>query len=310
MQSAPFYDDVAEGPVGGSAFWCQTDDGIRVRIGYWPGGSKGTVLLFPGRTEYVEKFGRTARELANRGYATLTIDWRGQGLADRLSSDALRGHVDVFADYQIDVAAMLGAAHELNCPEPFCVMSQSMRGCIALRSLHNGIPVNAAAFSAPRGGIQMTTSERIAAWPIGLALHRTPAGHWRVPGTKKNSYVLDQPFEDNELTTDPDMFAYMQLQVTEVQSLNLAGPSIRWLFAAMLESRALLRMPAPDVPAITHLGTNERIVTTKPIHAIMDKWNNGRLHIAEGAEHEVLIEKPAIRNAFYDDAAALFMENA
>lgn len=301
---------MAEGPDGGCAFWRQTDDGVRIRIGYWPGGTKGTVLMFPGRTEYVEKFGRTATELANRGYATLTIDWRGQGLADRLSADAMRGHVELFADYQIDVAAMLGAAHELNCPETFYLMSHSMGGCIALRSLHSGIPVKAAAFSAPMWGIKMTTKERIAAWPIGLALHRTPAGHWRVPTTKKLSYVLSQPFEDNALTTDPDMYAYMQRHATEVAALNLAGPSIRWLFAAMLETAALQRMAAPDVPAITYLGARERIVPTKPVRAIMNKWRNGHLRIAEGAEHEVLVELPPIRKAFYDDAAALFTENA
>jgi len=185
-----------------------------------------------------------------------------------------------------------------------------MGGSIALRALHDGIPVNAAAFSAPMWGLRMTIGERAAAWPIGLALHRAPAGHWRVPGLKDVSYVLDHPYEDNALTTDPDMFSYMRDHVTEVKELRLAAPSIRWLFTAMLETRALQGMPAPSVPAITHIGTNERIVTTEPIHAIMDKWQNGLLHIAEGGEHEVLFEIPRIRNYFFDDADALFTENA
>ena len=59
--------------------------GVRIRVGLWHRqGPAGTVLLFPGRTEYVEKYGRTARLLAARGLATLVIDWRGQGIADRL----------------------------------------------------------------------------------------------------------------------------------------------------------------------------------------------------------------------------------
>lgn len=310
METAPFYSEMAEGPAGGDAYWIKTSDGVRLRIGYWPGGTKGTVLLFPGRTEYVEKFGRSAKELADRGYATLTIDWRGQGLADRLSTDPSRGHVDAFADFQLDVSAMAAAAKRLNCPEPYFLISHSMGGCIALRALHSGLNVKAAAFSAPMWGIRMKRSERLAAWPIGLTLHRTPAGHWRVPGTSSQSYVLQQPFKDNMLTTDPDMYAYMQRHMTEVPELQLTAPSIRWLYTAMVETRSLQKMDAPDTPAITHLGTNERIVTPAPIYAIMDKWENGLLKIVEGAEHEVLIEKPAIRTAFFDEADALFMENA
>ncbi len=69
--------------------------------------AKGTVLLFPGRTEYIEKYGRAARDLYQRGFATLTVDWRGQGLADRMLEDARIGHVHYFTDYQKDVAAMI-----------------------------------------------------------------------------------------------------------------------------------------------------------------------------------------------------------
>ncbi|MGR3662400.1 MAG: alpha/beta hydrolase [Paracoccaceae bacterium] len=310
MEKAPFYNDMAEGPEGGNAFWIKATDGVRLRVGYWSGSTKGTVLLFPGRTEYVEKYGLSAQELADRGYATLVIDWRGQGLADRLSAEPLRGHVNVFTDYQFDVAAMVKAAEELDCPKPYFLMSHSMGGCIALRALHSGLDVKAAAFSAPMWGIRMKPGEQMAAWPIGLTLHRTPAGHWPVPGAKSESYVLRQPFQNNALTTDPDMYAYMQRHVSEVAALQLSAPSIRWLFTAMLETRALQKMAPPTIPALTHLGTNERIVLQSVIHEIMDKWQNGRLKIVEGAEHEIMIEKPAIRTAFFDEADALFIENA
>jgi len=64
MQPAPLRNDLAEGPQGGSAVWVSAADGVRLRVGGWPAGSGGTVLLFTGRTEYIEKYGRIAGLLA------------------------------------------------------------------------------------------------------------------------------------------------------------------------------------------------------------------------------------------------------
>ena len=35
MQRAPFYDDVAEGPSKGQAFWIETVDRLKLRAGGW-----------------------------------------------------------------------------------------------------------------------------------------------------------------------------------------------------------------------------------------------------------------------------------
>ena len=67
---------MAEGPQDSRAYWVRAKDGIRIRVAHFPStGDRGTVLLFPGRTEYVEKYGRTAAELAEAGYHTIAIDW-------------------------------------------------------------------------------------------------------------------------------------------------------------------------------------------------------------------------------------------
>lgn len=85
LDPAPLYTDIAPGPEGGQAHWAETSDGKRIRLGHWPcAGARGTVLLFPGRTEYIEKYGLCAADFARRGLATMAIDWRGQGLSDRL----------------------------------------------------------------------------------------------------------------------------------------------------------------------------------------------------------------------------------
>jgi len=47
------------------------------------------------------------RDLRKRGYAVATIDWRGQGHSSRRLDNPLKGHVQNFSEYQIDVAAFV-----------------------------------------------------------------------------------------------------------------------------------------------------------------------------------------------------------
>lgn len=308
MQDAPFHADLAQGPEGGRAFWLAAADGVRLRAGLWRAGdaARGTVLLFPGRTEYIEKYGPAAAELAARGYATLTIDWRGQGLADRLLPDPLPGHVLDFTDYQMDVAALVAAAESLALPRPFHLLAHSMGGAIGLRAILNGLPVASAAFSAPMWGIAIPPWKRPMAWTattLSCALGRAAA---YAPENGPVPYVQDAPFEGNMLTRAPEMYAFQQQHLAAVPGLALAGPTMLWLRLALAECRALARAAAPALPALASLGSQERIVDADAIRARMARWPGARLLEIVGGEHEVMMETAPRRAAFYDAAAALF----
>ncbi|MDK3019733.1 alpha/beta hydrolase [Pseudodonghicola flavimaris] len=310
--AAPLFTDVAEAPDGGAAHWLTASDGVRIRIGHWrpSTGARGTVLLFPGRTEYVEKYGPAAGDLAARGLATLAIDWRGQGLADRLQQDPRPGHIGHFADYQKDVAAALESAIALDLPQPFFLVAHSMGGCIGLRALTEGLPVAAAAFTGPMWDIDLSPPKRLLArWvtSLGLALGQ---GNRLMLSTRPDNYVLYQPFDDNALTTDPEMYRFMQRQLQEHPDLGLGGPSMRWLNEALQETTDLARQPAPDLPCLTFLGTAESIVSARAIRTRMAGWPRGRLEMVEGARHEVMMEGPATRARAFDQMAAFFSEAA
>ena len=307
---APFYQDVAEGPEQVVATWAVAADGVRLRLAVWPTGTKGTVLLFPGRTEYVEKYGRTAGELAALGYATISIDWRGQGLADRLIADRRVGHIGQFNDYQLDVAVMLEHAQAQGLPEPYFLVAHSMGGCIGLRSLHEELPVSAAVFSAPMWGLGMASHIRPFAWALSWSSRYVGQSHRFAPGTSDQTYVIEAPYDDNMLTSDADMFAYMNRQVTTHSDLALAGPSLQWVNEALRETRTLRNMTPPPVRALTFLGTNERIVDTRPIHDVMGRWSNGQLQMVTGGEHEVLMETPQIRSDVLAQTVAHFTAQA
>ncbi len=311
MESAPLYSDVADGPDAGQAWWIHADDGVRLRMAVWArDAARGTVLLFPGRTEYIEKYGRTARDLAQRGYATCSIDWRGQGLADRLTDDSMAGHVLHFSDYQRDTRALIAAAQALDLPRPWHLLAHSMGGCIGLRALINGLPVASSAFSAPMWGIQMSQPLRPVAWSLSWSGRQFGMGHVISPGSPPDSYVLSEPFETNKLTNDREMYQYMIDQVDAHADLGLGGPSLRWLYEALSECRELSRLPSPDLPCVTFLGTDEDIVDIARIKDRMRRWNGSRLEMVSGGRHELLMDTAEIRTrttgAYCDmfDAAA------
>ncbi len=292
------------------AHWIETSDAKRIRVGHWPvEGAKGTVLLFPGRTEYIEKYGPAAAELATRGLGTLAIDWRGQGLADRLLDDRRTGHVEAFSDYQKDVAAMLRAARELSLPRPFFLLAHSMGGCIGLRAVMEGLPVQAAAFTGPMWGIHIASHLRHFAMLMSHVMPKFGQGHLLPPGTIAEPYVTIQPFDDNMLTTDAQMYDMMREQIAAHPELALGGPSYVWLREALMETKHLASRAAPHLPSVAWLGSNERIVDVRPIHTRMEDWKGGRLEIVEGGEHEVLMEQPAMRKDVFDGIQKLFLGN-
>ena len=314
MQKAPLYNDIAKGPAGGQAYWLNTLDDIRIRAAHWPGPtrgpSKGTVLLLPGRSEYVEKYGRAGNELKARGFGTICIDWRGQGMADRLDTPVTVGHVARFSDYQKDLAAVLEMAENLDCPRPFYLIAHSMGGCIGLRALHQGLAVKAAVFTAPMWGLPLRPVKLALAWALSWAVHGSFLGRKHTPGTLRDSYVLSAPFQGNELTSNPDYYANMQQDLREHPELILGGPSLNWLYQALRETRALRAITPPPVPALTFLGSDEQVVAPAAIHRVMEKWPNGALRMVSGARHEVMMETPEIQTDFFDAAAQLFTQHA
>ncbi|MCA0850981.1 alpha/beta fold hydrolase [Salipiger thiooxidans] len=312
LLDAPFYAELAEGPEGARAYWIGTQDNLRVRVAHYPGpeDAQGTVLMFPGRTEYCEKYGRVAADFAERGFHTLTIDWRGQGLADRMHEDPRAGHVNLFQDYQYDVSAMLDAVDLLELPRPLFLAAHSMGGCIGLRALVEGLPVAAAGFTGPMWGIRLAAALRPAAWALGWGSARIGLDHIYAPSTGPDSYVATGLYEGNLLTTDRGGWTYMQRQVTEIPELQLGGPSLRWLHQALAECLALARLPAPDLPAIAFVGSNERIVDVPRIVARMTAWPGGRLERVQGGEHEVLMEDAVTRGRILSQMAQVFEDAA
>ncbi|MEM8632418.1 MAG: alpha/beta hydrolase [Pseudomonadota bacterium] len=302
-----FLCDPGERPKIGDIVWLTADDGVRLRAAVWPEGEFGTVLILPGRTEYVEKYGPTARRLAERGYATASIDWRGQGLSDRLAKDRHTGHVADFLDFQKDLDALIALVKDRQeLPKPFFLLAHSMGGAIGLRALLREIPVMAAAFTGPLWGLQLPPLQRPFAKGLADAARGLGLGALPVPAGSRRSYVAEEPFEDNQLTTDADEFAMMKRHIAAHPELELGPPSFAWLATALREVRAFAEVSLPNIPTLVGVGTRERIVDPVAIRAVTDRWPSAAFMLLDGSEHEILMEKPAIRHAFLEATLTLY----
>ena len=115
-------------------------DGVSIRFARWhpPPGRKGTVCLFQGRAEFIEKYFETVRELRARGFAVATMDWRGQGGSDRALSDPRKGHAGDFAEYERDVEVLMKEVVLPDCPPPIFAIGHSMGGTVLLRVARQG----------------------------------------------------------------------------------------------------------------------------------------------------------------------------
>ena len=127
----PVPDNVVSGTL-------KTPDGVSLRFARWapPPGRKGTVCLFQGRSDFIEKYYETVRDLRARGFAVATLDWRGQGLSDRALRNRRKGYVRSFAQYQIDLETFINEVVLPDCPPPIFALAQSMGGTILLRAAH------------------------------------------------------------------------------------------------------------------------------------------------------------------------------
>jgi lysophospholipase len=305
--SAPFHSELAEAPIGGRVVWREAHDGVRLRLGLWTGSKpRGTILLLPGRTEFIEKYGRVISTLNENEYAVAVIDWRGQGYSDRLSGDPAIGHVGAFSDYQFDLNALVEEAEEAGLPRPWHVLGHSMGGNIGLRALVQGLEVQRVVFSAPMWGILVPTSKKLMA-SVLPKLAQVSGRHLEyLPGSTESAYVTENGFEDNLLTTDKDHFDYFTRLAHAAPEFALGGPSIHWFGEAQAECTALLRAPRPTLPVLTCYGSLEGIVDRSAIHKMHDGWPSATVTEIDGARHELMMEADPARTAFFDRAHAFF----
>lgn len=291
---------VPEGAITGVL---KTPDGISIRFARWPppSGRKGTVCVFQGRTEFIEKYFEVVRDLNARGFAVATLDWRGQGLSDRMLAEPRKGHVSNFAKYGIDLETFMREVVLPDCPPPLFGLANSMGAAILMHAAARGNRwFDRLVLCAPM--IKLTN---IPLLPIVPAVVRTMRiagfGGAFVPGGGMTSKSTS-PFLNNLVTSDPVRHARTAAIVDAEPALAIGAPTVAWLDSAF---RVMAEFANPAFPTklrqpllIVACG-RDQLVSTAAIEDFGGRLRVGSHLVVPGAKHEVLMEQDLFRGQFW-----------
>jgi lysophospholipase len=279
-------------------------DGVLLRAVRWmPRESppRGTVAIFPGHSEFIEKYAEVAGELLARGLAVAALDWRGQGGSMREVRNARKGHVDDFSHYRRDLAALIEQVLEPFCPRPWFGLAHSMGAAILAAAAHDGfLPFERQVLVAPMlkiAVIRRPGPARLLARTLdvlGFGGHFVPGGGATAMNTR--------PFENNPLTSDPVRYARNAAIIAAAPHLAVGAPTIGWINAAF---RLCALFEDADYPRETFLPTlvfacgGDRIVDTPMIERFATRLKAGWHILVPYARHELLMERDVFREQFW-----------
>lgn len=292
-------------PEGAVEEWFEGKGGARIRAAISPaaGAPRGSVILLPGRTEFIEKYFEVMRALNTRGFNVFCIDWRGQGLSAREAKNPEAGHYKSIDDLVDDLEAGLRQYTD-RLPEPRIVLAHSMGGAIALRALQTGkVKAAAAAFSAPMWGIAAFTG---AAKNFARAMVAVGAGQSFAPGTARKWAV--EPFDGNPVTHDEARHTRCQRLIEKEPRLALAGPTLAWVVASAAAMDGFAKPGAlanVRIPVLVATASEEALVDNRAHDRIAAALPDATHITIAGAKHEILMERDELQRPFWEAFDAL-----
>ncbi len=276
-----------------------TPDGVELRFARWDASvnARGTVCVFTGRGEFIEKYFETVRDLRQRGFAVAVIDWRGQGHSSRQLGDSRKGYVRSFSDFEIDVETFMQRVVIPDCPPPYFALAHSMGGAVLLRVAHSGkrwfdrIVLVAPMIDLPRGRASLPV--RV----LMRALRLAGFGSSYVPGSNVD-LARASGFARNPLTSDPVRYARNAAIFEKDPTVGIGSPTVAWLdaaFSAMVEFRAVDYPSKIHQPVLMLAAGSDTIVSGAAIAGFASRLPAGSHRVIEGARHEILQEQDRYR---------------
>ena len=294
-------------PTGASVGAFQGYDGAAMRFACWQptrGPQRGTVSVFTGRSEFIEKYFEVVDDLRRRGFAVAIMDWRGQGGSYRPLSNPRKGWVRSFAEYDKDLACFMKQVVLPNCPAPHYALAHSMGGHILLRNASRPdgwfermvLTAPMLRFHDSKVGASQTLARLYARFGTALGFGRSYV--------KGGSDKGDEPmtFEGNHLTSDRDRFQRNRTLVESAPHLLLGSATIGWLDAAY-KSMAILNDPAyaaqVKVPLLIGIAGEDTIVDSRASEIFASRYKAATPIMLPRSRHEILSETDEVRGRFW-----------
>ncbi len=267
--------------------------------------SKGTILIFSGFTEFIEKYYETIGDLIDLGWSVVAFDWRGQGLSSKLLKVKDKGYIESFGQYLQDAEAIYQQRVE-HLPKPHNLLGHSMGGHLAFRELQeHPNRFHRAVLSAPM--------QSIAGLPTNVLSKFS--SFFRLLGFGQ-SYVIGGKAGDKNkgykrLTSDINRFRKWSSIFKKEPRLLMGSATWNWTKAASKSMRH--SMKAEQIQKIKTpvyvASAKDDVVVNETTHERMDDTNPLiRIIPYSGARHEIYTEVNLYRNRFMQDVDAFFME--
>lgn len=288
--------------VAGESVW-KARDGYPIRRVDWQPQSdfcRGSILFLPGRGDFYEKYLETLDDWHRRGWRVTAADWRGQGGSGRLGKDAVTGHIDDFATWVGDLAA-LWAQWKAETPGPYVLAGHSMGGHLALRALAEGkIDPDALVLCAPMLGL---ASSALPNWLMQAGARlMTMLGDPRRPAWKWTDKPGQVPASRAQLLTHDPARYEDELFWRDARPELVMGPgSWGWVERSYASMRGLEKRGGLETirqPVLIVASDHDQLVSFAAIARAVQRLKRGELRrFGPEARHEILREEDAVRSA-------------
>ncbi len=304
--------NTSRNPVPGGAITgiLTTHDGIRIRYSRWRPSTerrRGTVCLFVGRGEFIEKYFEMIADLRRRGFSVAVLDWRGMGGSQRLLPDRYKCHVVDFSDYEEDVKSFMREIVLPDCPAPFFALAHSMGAQVILRFAHRPncwfdrmiLTSPLLEFVNLPGPYKLIEHVTEAAALLGFADAYVPFGDY---AKNKKQPSESKPFENNQLTADHVRYIRAQSVLRSAPYLGLGSPTIGWVHAAFQSMKIFSLQEYAEsihVPMLIMSAGHDEIVSNQAIHEFATEARMSKLIVMPNSKHEIMQEREILREQFW-----------
>lgn len=302
MTDAPLI-HVPENPIpdGLTVRFVEASDGARLRVAFLPTeNARGTVLVHPGWSEFLEKYLEVATDLRARGFNVVINDPRGQGYSQKLMAGDERGLIRDYTVFEDDLETVYREAQSVF-GGPYFLLAHSMGGLVSLGWLARGggADLTGVTLVAPLTRLFASIPQRVIVHAITRAWVAAGQGARHLYAAPEHS----MNFETNTLTQDRQRHErFKQLQMTAPDAVA-GSPRFAWLNAGMAAMGKINRRGA-----LSEIKKRILLVSAKN-DVTVDPTNHARLANAypdlfdyvpiENARHEVLMEVDELRDQFW-----------
>lgn len=282
-------------------------DGTPLRYARWEptrGPRRGTICLFGGRTEFIEKYFEVIADLRRRGFGVVTMDWRSQGGSGRPLPHPRKCHVDDFVQYDRDLLRFMKDVVLPDCLPPFVALAHSMGGHLLIRNATTTgswfermvVIAPMLAFNRQRVGYPDWFARGVSE-VAGIARLRSMfvAGGSEIPEELRE-------FEGNALTSNLERWSRNRAILEAAPELQVGSPTFGWLRAAYRSMAALAQPDIPgrvQVPMLVFSAGHDRVVSSRAIEDFANQLKVGTHIFIPASRHEILQENDDVRARFW-----------